>query len=132
MIAQMGEEGPFDDDTHYQEAGIDDHEFAAQWEEFEQSLKTQTRFFNNSAQAILDMLFEGIAEAKRREGAPVILTCGTGTDVTHLYRARVVQSEGMLKHAIASPDSGMGAPPTNAAAAGRMNARGITAQIILD
>lgn len=124
--AQMGEEGPFDDDTHYQEAGIDDHEFAAQWEEFEQSLKTQTRFFNNSAQAILDMLFEGIAEAKRREGAPVIRTCGTGTDVTHLYRARVFQSEEMLKHAIASPDSAMGAPPTNVAAAGRMNARGIS------
>lgn len=124
--AQMGQEGPFDDDTHYQEAGVDDREFAAQWEEFEQSLKTQTRFFNNSARAILDMLFEGIAEAKRREGAPVIRTCGAGSDVTHLYRARVFQSEAMLKQAITSPDTGMGAPPTNVAAAGRMNARGIS------
>jgi len=124
--AQMGEEGPFDEEAHYQEADINDQEFAAQWEEFEQSLKTETRFFNNSARAILDMLFEGIADAKGREGAPVIRTCGAGTDVTHLYRARVFQSDGMLEQAIASPDTGMGAPPTYVAAAGRMNARGIS------
>lgn len=123
---QMGEEGPFDEDAHYEAAGIDDDEFAAQWEQFEQSLKTQTRFFNNSARAILDMLYEGIAEAKGREGAPVIRTCGVGTDLPQLFRARVFQSDEMLKQAIASPDSGMAAPPTNVAAAGRMNARGIS------
>lgn len=124
--AQMGEEGPFDDETHYQEADINDQEFAAQWQSFEQSLETGTRYFNNSARAILDMLFEGIADAKRREGGPVIRTCGAGSDVTHLYRARVFQSDGMLKQAITSPDSRMGAPPTHVAAAGRMNARGIS------
>ncbi len=124
--AQMGEEGPFDDDTHYQEAGIDDQDFAARWKAFEQSLKTETRFFNNNACAILDMLFEGIAGARGREGAPVIRTCGAGSDIAHLYRARVFQSEGMLKQAIKSPDTGMGPPPTQVATAGRMNARGIS------
>lgn len=123
---QMGEEGPFDEDAHYQEADINDAEFRAAWKHFEQELTTETRFFNKAAEAVLAMVFQDIAVAKNKIGQTIIRTCGPGTGLTALYRARVFTSDGKLEDAIKSPDREVGAPPTWAAAAGRMNARGIS------
>lgn len=124
--AQMGEEGPFDEDAHYEEAEIDDIEFQAEWRQFERSLGTETRYFNRFAEAVLNLVFENIEGAKARRGRLIIRTAGPGTDLTALFRARVFQSDDRLEGAIKHPDQEVGAPPTSAAASGRMNARGIS------
>nr|WP_281032310.1 RES family NAD+ phosphorylase [Parvibaculum lavamentivorans] len=48
------------------------------------------------------------------------------TERTHLYRARVFQSDGKLEGAMIRPDRELGAPPSHFASAGRMNAKGIS------
>ena len=125
-LAQMGEDSPFDEDAHYAERDIDDIEFQENWRYFEESLKTEARFFNANAKVTLDSVFEGIHEHKKDDGAPVIVEAGPGTDLTGIYRARVFQSTAKLELALKHPDKELGPPPPELAVAGRMNARGIS------
>jgi RES domain len=54
-----------------------------------------------------------------------IVEAGPGQKLANLYRARVFQSIEKLVESLKRPDLSLGAPPSNLAAAGRMNARGI-------
>ncbi|MGD0098104.1 MAG: RES family NAD+ phosphorylase [Terracidiphilus sp.] len=71
-------------------------------------------------------MFNGIHRSTTAGNRPVILTAGPGTSITSLFRARVFQDEGRLVRALERPDLEMGPPPSAAAVAGRMNARGIS------
>jgi hypothetical protein len=125
--AEMGDEGPFDAEACYVEKGPDDIQFQLEWSAFENGLKTEARFFSRSAEATLGVIFEGIAEHKTREGSPVVVEAGPERKIGSLFRARVFQSDDeKLKRALMRPDQEVGPPPPHAAAAGRMNARGIS------
>lgn len=124
--AAMGEEGPYDECTHYEEAKVNDAEFRADWAAFERSLKSETRFFSRSAEATLATLFDGLFEAQTRTGTPIVVEVGLGSSLAALYRARVFQSDAPLEAALARPDQEIGPPPTSFASAGRMNARGVS------
>ena len=56
----------------------------------------------------------------------LIVDTGPDTAISHLYRARVFQSEEKIKMALRRPDLELGAPPTHFASSGRMNASGIS------
>jgi hypothetical protein len=122
----IGEEEPFDKDAHYAESGVDVAESQAGWFHFEKSLKTQARYFNQTAESTLTSVFEGIADHVTREGGPVIVEAGPGKQLAALYRARVFQSDEKLEEALIRPDRDVGPPPALAAAAGRMNAHGVS------
>ncbi|MCA1454101.1 RES family NAD+ phosphorylase [Bradyrhizobium sp. BRP22] len=96
------------------------------WCNFENSLKTEARFFNRTAANHLTSIFHGISELQTRDGRPLVVDAGPGTDLHTLYRARVFQSDERLEAALARPDLYLGAPPAPFAAAGRVNARGIS------
>jgi RES domain-containing protein len=96
------------------------------WRNFENSLKTEGRFFNRTAVNHLTSIFEGIGELQTRDGRPLVVEAGPGTDFHILYRARLFQSDDRLEAALGRPDVHLGAPPAPFAAAGRMNARGIS------
>jgi len=100
-------------------------DFERGWNLFESSLKTETRYFNKSAEHLLTSIFEGIHGYYTRLGRSAILEAGPRTDLTRLYRAREFQSERELREAIKRPDLEVGPPPTARAVAGRMNAAGI-------
>ncbi len=125
-LAQMGEESPFDEDTYYAEKDINDIEFQENWRYFEESLKTEARFFSATAEVTLDNVFQGIHEHKKDDGEPVIVEAGPGTNLTGIYRARVFQSFPNLEKALKDPEKELGPPPPPLAVAGRMNARGIS------
>lgn len=55
----------------------------------------------------------------------MIVAAGPATAITSLFRARVFQSEESLHTALEKAELSIGPPPPKAAAAGRMNARGI-------
>ena len=124
--AAMGEETEFSSDSHYEERSTDDGEWQAEWERFERSLKIEARFFSRVALDHLTSVFENIGEFETRDARPLILDAGPLTDLDTLYRARVFQSAGPLEEALCRPDLHLGAPPARLAAAGRMNARGIS------
>jgi hypothetical protein len=125
-LAQMGEETEFADDSHYAEKGASDEIWQEEWRSFENSIKTEARFFSRTAANHLTSIFDGIDELRTRDDRPLVVDAGPGTDFHTLYRARVFQSEDKLEAALCRPDSQLGSPPTLLAAAGRMNAGGIS------
>jgi hypothetical protein len=124
--AKMGEECAFDADSYYEEIGPNDIEFREDWWSFTHSLKTEARFFNRAAEATLATVFEGLVDHETRDGRRVIVQAGPGEALSTLYRARIFESNEPLEDALKRPDLGIGPPPADVAAAGRMNARGIS------
>lgn len=124
--AQMGEETPFSSDAYYAERGGSDSKWQEEWRKFEQSLKTEARFFSRTIAAHLAEVFGGIDKLKTTDGRSLVVEAGPGCPINHLYRGRVFQSDDPLLIALSRPDIELGSPPANLASAGRMNARGIS------
>ncbi len=126
--AQMGEECDFDRNSYYAEKDPGCHEFSFAWTEFERKLKTEARFFSRSAQVTLDDIFSNLPNLRTGKGSPVLVNAGPEADIKFLHRARVFAGEDeKLEEALKYPWLHLGPPPTPAASAGRMNARGISA-----
>ena len=123
--AAMGEESEFDEEAHYEASRVEDYELQAEWQHFQQSLKTESRLFNRGAEATLGSIFENLDAHKTHDGRTAIVDAGSGLEIGALYRARAFQSEDKLEHALARPDIELGSPPPRHAVAGRMNSRGI-------
>jgi hypothetical protein len=96
------------------------------WRSFENSLKTEARFFSRTAANHLTSIFDGIGELQTRDGRPLVVDAGPGTNFRTVYRARAFQSDDKLEAALGRPDIHLGSPPAPLAAAGRMNAPGIS------
>lgn len=124
--AAMGEETEFSGDTHYEEKGTSDRVWQEEWRNFESALKTEARFFSRTAARHLASIFDGIDDLCTRSGQPLVVDAGPGTTFHSIYRARVFQSDHKLEEALCRPDTHLGSPPASVAAAGRMNARGIS------
>ncbi|MBO4226871.1 RES family NAD+ phosphorylase [Bradyrhizobium neotropicale] len=89
------------------------------WRNFGNSLKAETRFFNRTAANDLASIFEGIGELQTRDGRPLVVDAGPGTNFHTLYRARAFRSDERLEAALGRPDVHLGAPPAPFAATGR-------------
>lgn len=124
--AAMGEETEFGSETYYEENGTSTAAWQAEWRYFEQSLKTEARFFSRVAAAHLASMFGGIDNLKTKNGHPLVVEVGPERGLDHLYRARVFQADDKLEETLCRPDLHLGSPPTRLANAGRMNARGIS------
>jgi hypothetical protein len=61
---EMGEEGPFDEETRYAERDVDDADSQAGWFHFERTLKSQARYFSRYAEPNVAV------DLRRRRGAP--------------------------------------------------------------
>ena len=124
--AKMGEETEFSSESHYEERKMDAGMWQHDWREFETSLKSEARFFSKSAAELLEAIFDGIEDLRTHDNRPLVMKAGPGTGLRAVYRARVFQSEQELKAAMCRPDTHLGPPPAERAAAGRMNAQGIS------
>jgi RES domain len=96
------------------------------WRSLANSLQTDARFFSPTTGSHLASFFDCIGEQDTREGRPLVVNAGPGTDFHAFYRARVFQSDDKLKAALGRPDIHFSSPPAPLAAS-RMNARGILA-----
>lgn len=124
--AAMGEETEFSGDAHYEGKGASARAWHEEWTSFERSLKTEARFFSRSAAELLARVFGQIDTLRTKPRHPLVVDAGPGRKLTHLYRARVFQSDEKLEEALCRPDLHLGSPPARLASAGRMNARGIS------
>jgi hypothetical protein len=125
-LAQMGEEQRFGEDARYAESDADDTESQISWAGFENSLKTEARYFSRTAEWTLKLIFEGISAHQTKDGRPVVVDVGPGTSTPALFRARVFESGDKLAEALKRPDKEIGPPPSRTATAGRMNPHGIS------
>jgi hypothetical protein len=124
--AAMGEETEFCSESYYKEKGTSDRAWQEEWSSFERSLKTEARFFSRTAAAHLASVFSGIEAMSATDGRPPMIDAGPGRSLNAIYRARAFQSDDPLVAALCRPDQQLGSPPATVAAAGRMNARGIS------
>jgi hypothetical protein len=124
--AKMGEETEFASESYYEEKGVNGSFWQQEWHNFEQSVKVEARFFSQTATSHLAAIFDGIEEMRTWDDKPLVVDAGPNTQLSALYRARVFQSDPKLKEALIRPDRHLGSPPPLQAAAGRMNARGIS------
>lgn len=122
----MGEESEFDLDSYYQRRDPSFIGLHMGWQEFEHSIKTKARFFSRTAEELLARVLGGADTLKSREGRPLVVDAGPGTQLDHLYRSRVLQTDDGLMEALCRPDDCIGSPPSKMARAGRMNAQGIS------
>jgi hypothetical protein len=120
------EDDSFDTGSHYTKY-VDAWEVNWRWRRFEESLKSETRYFNRETEEVLASIFDGIDRYHTFTGRPVVAEAGPGTDFAMLFRARIFfQAERDLREAMKRPDLAIGPPPRSKAVAGRMNATGIS------
>ena len=122
---QRVEEGPFDEEAHYVRKEPDDVEYQHMWRDFENSLKSEARFFGASAEAVLKDVFQELGTYRNPFAHSEIVEAGPDTARKDLYRARAFQSTKALEDALKRPAKDVGPPPSTLATAGRMNAHGI-------
>lgn len=124
--ATMGIEAEYSEYAHYEEIMPRDEHWYNAWDSFEKQIKTEARFFSRTSAEHLGALFDRIDEMQTADGRSLVEDAGPDTEITHLHRGRVFQSEGPLQKAMQRPDLELSAPPAWAAASGRMNAKGIS------
>tara|TARA_R100000005_G_scaffold48526_1_gene23254 strand:+ start:4309 stop:5772 length:1464 start_codon:yes stop_codon:yes gene_type:complete len=124
--SDMDGETEFSAECHYEEKEATDEAWQADWRDFEKSIQREARFFSRSAAAHLTQVFGHIDSLKTIKNQPLVVDAGPQYALNHLYRARVFQSEDPLLEALCRPDQELGPPPARHAAAGRMNAQGIS------
>ncbi|WP_172580288.1 RES family NAD+ phosphorylase [Vibrio harveyi] len=115
-----------DGSAHYIESRNIDPDWEAMWRNLETSIKSEARFFNQTATQVLDDVFSNIDDLKTHTGSPVIVMAGPQTTIKHLFRARVHGDDAALHKTLSSPDIELGPPPSSLATAGRMNPRGVS------
>jgi hypothetical protein len=123
---QMGEETEFADDSHYEWKGPDPAGLQYEWDAFEQSLRTESRYFNAGGTALLTSLFSDIAQHQTHDDKPVVVEAGPDKTTRSVFRARVFDNDTDLEEALKYPARELGPPPFRKAHAGRMNAHGIS------
>ncbi|MBY8119452.1 RES family NAD+ phosphorylase [Vibrio fluvialis] len=116
----------YDEDPHFDMSINRDQNWEDKWHDLEQSIKNESRFFNQEVEKTLDTVFAGLDSLKTKTGKPVVVYAGSQSEHIHsLFRARVHSSRDSLKRTLASPEIELGPPPGSLASAGRMNPRGI-------
>lgn len=97
------------------------------WQNAQQELRHQRRFFSKEAKDLFDEVFKDLEQRRgllsEDEGVqPVLRTLPRGS---MLFRARAFDSQDALREIISNPERELGAPPPNHARVGRMNADGV-------
>lgn len=123
---EIGEETEFNDSIQYEYKGVSAKVWEDEWREFENSLKTESRYFNQPGEAYLNRVFDGIDQLKTGNGEPVIVVAGKSHKLKAIYRSRCFQSAESLRLALSDITRHLGPPPYKMARAGRMNAVGVS------
>lgn len=114
---------PFMSDSLYEErTNYGSGDWHSVWATINRELKTKARFYNKTAFELFDEIFEDIGTYPTVDGQPIFKTIGAGNT---FYRARCFHDQEKLFKALENPAKELGPPPKNAAA-GRMNAFGIS------
>jgi hypothetical protein len=119
------ENDPYEDEDPWFERRTDtEGPMSTSWKEAEASLRTESRYVNPMAMAMLDSVFREIADDRTKTDEPVITEVGPGTGRTELFRARVFSTSEDLENAMRHPERLLGTPAAGIGRAGRMNAKG--------
>ena len=125
--AREGEEDPYGSDAMYEERQPYDLGFRLAWAEFHREIRSQSRFFSTNAEQILGDIFGDLTTHRTYQGRPVTREINPDDQDRFVWRARTVPSSETAKVILKNSAQELGAPPSELAGAGRMNAHGIPA-----
>ena len=120
-----GEENPYHHGMPYDERKADTSDLRSAWWDFKEEIRSRARFFGATTVATLDRIFKNLASLETARGKPVVRVIEPGDRDSSFWRARTAHSEPEIRSILESLSSQLGAPPSEKAAAGRMNAEGI-------
>lgn len=120
QAALDGEDDPYAEEAYYEQGRPNGYEYSRAWHDFRQRLLEQSRFFMSDAAPTLETIF---GDLTRWFGA--VREIKPGDHSACVYRARITDHNG-LQAILANPARELGAPPSRATRAGRMNAAGIS------
>ncbi|UEM39914.1 MULTISPECIES: RES family NAD+ phosphorylase [Pectobacterium] len=122
-----GQETEFAADSFYKERRkVSTKRLDSMWAIFVASLKSESRYINNSVRKTLDGIFSGLDSLQVDGEQTVITDAGPGTGVTFLYRSRWSRNQDELEKMMVTPDRELGPPPHRFSGANRMSAKGIS------
>lgn len=124
--AMDGGDDPYGSDAMYEEKKADDWVHRKFWNQFKLEVQTKSRFYSKAADVALDEFFGHLDELKSHGGGEIVRNVGPNTTDRFIYRARVADSLEKMEGLLESPARELGPPPPALAAAGRMNAKGIS------
>lgn len=124
--AKCGEEDPWSEEAHYVRKHPDGTEYEEAWAELDRTLRTESRYFNRRAEEVLALIFDGVEDLTSVFGITETQTGGPKQLFNSIFRGRVAKTEEEVRIMLANPERELGAPPKGTAAAGRMNAAGIS------
>lgn len=120
-----GEEPFFREDEQYvRDDRFDTQKYLWVWRRFEDTLKHQSRFFNDFCREDLERILGAPGSAQANE-LPIRIADET-TKNLQFFRSRLADSESMAREICEAPESQLGACPPKFAKDGRMNGRGIS------
>ncbi|WP_431768084.1 RES domain-containing protein [Pseudomonas fluorescens] len=117
----------YSDDTKYSRLPFRPDDFGHQWSEFQEGMKHGNRFFNESAKAFLDWLFEGLEGYSVSSDEHAVVRILTPNNAPPIYRARTCMTPESVGEITANPGRNLAAPPKDRAGEGRMNPAGVPA-----
>ena len=120
-----GDENPYSDGMLYVESEVDASGLRSDWWEFKEEIRSRARFLGATTAAILDRIFENLASLVTVLGKPVAREIKPGDKDSSFWRARTAHSVPEIRSILESLSSQLGPPPSEKAAAGRMNAEGV-------
>ena len=121
----MGIENKYEQSAQYSDSRKRSSGGFENWHRFEESIRSESRFFNKTADKMLGKIFSGVENASTAQGTPVLRPLLPNETSGQLYRARIVSGE-EWESALSQPDLQLGPPPSRKARSGRMNASGLS------
>ncbi len=118
-----GEDPFYATDQHYVRAEVGAEHFQEAWQAFADTLKHDQRFFGGAALETLSRILGARGSVEASELPTIVL--GDGGEVAPIFRARRANSVDEARAFLAAPAKELAPPPSNVAAAGRMNPAGI-------
>ncbi|XVJ49525.1 RES family NAD+ phosphorylase [Pseudomonas sp. UBT] len=117
----------YSDDMNYSRLPFRPNDIGHQWGEFQEGMKHGNRFFNESAKAFLDWLFEGLDEYSASSDEHAVVRNLKPENSPPIYRARICITPESVGEITANPARNLAAPPKDKAGEGRMNPTGVPA-----
>ncbi|MDH4120713.1 MAG: RES family NAD+ phosphorylase [Deltaproteobacteria bacterium] len=124
--ARDGIENPFSASAHYEHVGPDTWYFKETWSSFKRHIRTEARYFSRKAEYALRHIFYNLTNLVSVTGEKPVRVIEPGEKGSQIYRARMAESDHMLKTILSDPTRELGPPPSRKARSGRMNASGIS------
>lgn len=125
VVAVCRELSSYSDDMNYSRSPFSPNDIGHQWGEFQEGMKHGNRFFNESAKAFLDWLFEGLDGYSVSSDEHAVVRILTPENAPPIYRARTCMTPESVGEITANPGRNLAAPPKDRAGEGRMNPAGV-------